>query len=205
MIKYLTGALMALCLLAPIAAQAQNVPSYATSQGPGDENIHGRVTGFDGGYNLTVRDERGFIDHVQLHQGTIINPTGITLAPGMIVSILGYNSGAYLAANEIDTPYTYYGGVPYYAGHPWNYYGPSFSLGFFFGNGGWWHGGYFHGGYRFVGGARVYANIHINDVYRGAGGQFHGRDFVAPAARGGYYHGGVHAMGHATGGGHPHR
>jgi hypothetical protein len=70
----------------------------------------------------------------------VINPTGLTLAPGMVVSIDGYNAGGYFAANEVDTPYTYYEGVPYYYGHPWFYYGPSVSLGFFFGGGGW-HGG----------------------------------------------------------------
>ncbi len=43
--------------------------------------------------HLQVRDEQGYVDNVQLHQGTIINPTGITLEPGMVVSILGYNSG----------------------------------------------------------------------------------------------------------------
>ncbi len=75
--------------------------------------------------------------------------------------------------------------MPWYGGHPWNYYGPSISLGFFFGNAGWWHGNYFSGGYRWVGGARVYNNIHIRDTYQG--GQFRGRDYVAPPERGGYY------------------
>jgi hypothetical protein len=202
MIKFLTSALVAIALLCPLAAQAQNQPpSYAVPQGPADENIHGRVSAFDGGYNLTVRDERGFVDHVQLHQGTIINPTGLTLAPGMVVSILGYNSGSYFAANEIDTPYTYYGGLPYYAGHPWYYYGPSISLGFFFGSGGWWHAGYFGGGYRYVGGVRVYASVHVSDVYRASGGHYQGRNFVAPRGHGGYYHG-AHPTGHASHHGH---
>jgi len=61
----------------------------------------------------------------------------------MVVSIMGYNAGDYFAANEVDTPYQFYSGIPYYSGHPWNYYGPSISLGFFFGNPGWWHGGGF--------------------------------------------------------------
>jgi hypothetical protein len=102
----------------------------------------------------------------------------------MVVSIMGYNAGQYFAANEVDTPYTYYSGIPYYAGHPWNYYGPSISLGFFFGNAGWWHGGGFGGGYRFVGGARVYNNVRVNSVYRG--GAYQGRNYVAPPERGGY-------------------
>ncbi len=214
--KFILAALAALTLAAPIAARAQDVPSYAEPQaaGPADEQIRGRVVSFDGGYNLAVRDERGFIDNVQLHPGTIINPTGLTLAPGMTVSILGFNEGGYFAANEVDTPYEYYGGEPYYLGHPWYYYGPSISLGFFFGNGGWWHGGYFAGGgYRYEGGARIYNNVRVfNNVYRG-GGSFEGRHYVAPAARGGYYpgragaesHGGYHGGGYHGGGDHGHR
>jgi hypothetical protein len=169
-------------------------------QGPQDEQIHGRIATFDGGYSLTVNDERGFVDNVQLHDGTIINPTGLTLAPGMVVSILGYNAGPYFVANEVDTPYTYYGGVPYYGGHPWWFYGPTISLGFFFGNGGWWHGGYFRGGYRYYGGARIYSRTPVRGVYRG--GAWHGREYVAPASRGGYR---PHAASSHGGGGHIHR
>jgi hypothetical protein len=193
--KILTAALAAIFLATPIAAFAQEVPTYAAAADqqvdqpappppgdqpappggdvpsyaeapPQDEQIRGRIVSFDGAYSLQVRDERGFIDNVQLHQGTIINPTGLTLAPGMIVSILGYNSGSFFGANEIDTPYTFDAGVPYYAGHPWDYYGPSISLGFFFGNVGWWHGDYFHGGFAYRGGARYYNNVNISNVYR---------------------------------------
>jgi hypothetical protein len=107
----------------------------------------------------------------------------------MVVSILGYNAGAAFSANEIDTPYTFRAGVPYYYGHPWDYYGPSISLGFFFGNRGWWHGSAFHGGFTYVGGARVYGSVRVRNVYGGAG-SFHGRDFVASREHGGYYHAG---------------
>ena len=65
-----------------------------------DQQIRGRISSFDGGYNLTVADERGFTDNVQLHDGTIINPTGLTLAPGMVVSILGYNAGPLLCGQR---------------------------------------------------------------------------------------------------------
>jgi hypothetical protein len=204
MMKHLSAALAAmtlpLVLAVPLAAQAQSEPSYAQPEyGQADAQIRGRVTGFDGGYNLTVRDERGYIDNVQLHQGTIINPTGITLAPGMIVSILGFNEGPYFGANEIDTPYSYYSGVPYYGGHPWYYYGPSITLGFFFGNPGWWHGGYFHdGGYRWNAGVRVYNNVRFNNVYHG--GAYHGRSYVAPPERGGYYRGASAVHEHGPGG-----
>ncbi|HZO92515.1 MAG TPA: hypothetical protein VFB22_02005 [Candidatus Baltobacteraceae bacterium] len=180
------------------AAQAQDVPTYAQPSQEGEENIHGRIIAFDGAYNLQVRDERGFVDNVQLHQGTIINPTGLTLEPGMIVSILGYNAGPYFAANEVDTPYTYYGGVPWYAGHPWYYYGPSVGLSFFFGNAGWWHGREFGAPYRWVGGARVYHPGTIRGTYHG--GAFHGRNYVAPRARGGYVPHGRAPVSHARGG-----
>ena len=169
MIKYFLAALAAFTLAAPAVAQAQDVPSYASggqTAADGEENLHGRIATFDGAYTLTVRDERGFIDNVQLHQGTIINPTGLTLEPGMVVSILGYNAGPYLEANEIDTPYTFYGGVPCYDGQIWSYWGPSVSLAFFFGNVGWWHGGYFGGPFGWRGGIRIYANAGYRPVPR---------------------------------------
>ncbi len=194
MIKCLTAALAALIFMTAGVARAQ-VPSYA--QPDTDEQVHGRIVSSDGGYNMTVRDSRGYIDDVELHEGTIINPTGITLEPGMVVSILGYNAGSYLAANEIDTPYTMYGAVPYYGGHSWSYYGPSVSLGFFFGNTGWWHGDYFRGG-----------GPHVGHVYDGHPGGFQGRNFVAPPSHGGYHAagfghgGGGHGGGGHSGGGH---
>lgn len=188
MVKHFLAALAALTLAVPIAAQAQDVPSYAEGQpsyASGEENVHGRIVRFDGAYSLQVRDEQGYVDNVQLHQGTIINPTGITLQPGMVVSILGYNSGSFLAANEVDTPYNFYGGVPWYGGHPWNYWGPTVGLTFFFGNVGWWHGSYFGGPYHYVGGVRVYnTSIRINNIH---GGVYEGHNYVAPAGRGGYY------------------
>lgn len=161
MLKFILAATAALTLAAPLAAAAQDLPSYAQSASA-DEQIRGRVLSFDGGYGLAVRDERGFVDNIQLHQGTIINPTGITLEPGMIVSVIGFDDGPVLAANEIDTPYTIDAGIPYYGGHEWDYYGPSIDLAFFFGNAGWWHGNEFGGGFRYDRGARVYANVHVN-------------------------------------------
>jgi hypothetical protein len=173
MVRILTTALAALLLATPLAASSQELPSYAQSPqaAPGDEQIRGRITSFDGAYFLTVNDERGFVDNVDLHQGTIINPTGLTLAPGMVVSILGYNSGNDFTANEIDTPYSYDAGVPYYAGHAWDYYGPSVGLAFYFGNVGWWHGNDFRGDYRFNGGARYYNEVRISNIVRSDGYQ----------------------------------
>src|SRR5579883_2844719 len=106
--KYLKNAVNVLAVLAllsvPVAARAQGMPSYAH---PDSEKITGTVTSFDGRYGLQVRDDRGFIDSVQLHQGTVINPTGLTLAPGMKVTIYGAAHGRHFDAAEIDTPYHY--------------------------------------------------------------------------------------------------
>lgn len=118
-------------------------PSYARS----DETIHGRVTAFDGGYRLQIRDDHGYVDNVELHPGTVINPTGVRLSPGMDVTVHGVNRGPAFAASEIDTPYTEYGAVPVYpyAAYPYPVYGypvyaypyPAFSIGvgFRFGGG----------------------------------------------------------------------
>jgi opacity protein-like surface antigen len=182
----LLAALAALTFLAPIAASAQAAPSYAQPAAAPEEQIRGRIASFDGGYSLTVNDDRGFVDTVQLHDGTIILPTGLTLAPGMVVSILGYNAGNFFAANEVDTPYTLAYGTPYYSGHPWTYWGPSISLGFFFGNTGWWHGNYYTGPYHYYGNARVYTNAQPRPPYR-TYGTYNGRTYVAPPERGGYY------------------
>jgi hypothetical protein len=162
MIKQLLAAAAALALAAPLAAQAdQIIPSYAAQT---DQEIQGRVYSFDGGYNLQVRDNNGYVDNVELHDGTVINPTGITLAPGMIVSILGSNAGSEFDANQIDTPYSFYGDVPYYGGHPWNFWGPSVGFNFFFGNTGWWQHPWFHGGYGGFYRGVAYAPARIENV-----------------------------------------
>ena len=123
---------LAVGVLSAQAALAQ-VPSYA--RGSGEQSIAGRVISINGTWNISVRDDNGYIDSVELHQGTIINPTGLTLGPGMRVMILGYNAGSVFEANEIDTPYhavavpvpVYYGPGWWYPGYAYGY-GPSFSL-----------------------------------------------------------------------------
>jgi hypothetical protein len=135
-------ALIALAMAAvPLGSFAQTGTGAAPAAPPSygrraDESISGRVTSFDGGYNLQVRDERGFIDNVQLHRGTIINPTGIRLAPGMAVTVYGVNRGPVFAANEIDTPYLTYGDYPFYPPYYYAYpYPVPFSVGIRFGPG----------------------------------------------------------------------
>src|ERR1700693_5513180 len=93
------GAAVSLSLFAgPVLAQ----PSYAIRQ----ETIKGRISSFDGKYQLTVRDERGYLDRVSLRDGTIINPTGLRLVAGMTVTIVGRTAGNAFVAYEIDTPYS---------------------------------------------------------------------------------------------------
>ena len=113
-------------------------PSYATATN--DQQIHGHISAVTGKYSLQVRDNRGYLDNVTLHQGTIINPTGLTLQPGMQVTISGTNQGAAFAANEIDTPYTVALVQPLYPAYP--LYGSGFGYG-----PGWGWGPRFRGGF----------------------------------------------------------
>jgi hypothetical protein len=122
----------ALGVLSAGPAAAQQLPSYAS--GTTDEQIHGTILSINGPYNIAVRDARGFIDNVSLHQGTIINPTGLQLAPGQRVTILGNAQGGTFAANEIDTPYVNVAAVPVYPYYGYPYaYGPAFRIGLRFG------------------------------------------------------------------------
>jgi 5'-3' exoribonuclease 2 len=61
-------------------------------------NMTGTVSSFSP-YNLYLSNGR----HVELHNGTVINPTGTNLSPGMRVRIVGnQNSDGTFNANEID-------------------------------------------------------------------------------------------------------
>jgi hypothetical protein len=152
----LLAAVLTVGSITPSIALAQNVPTYAEPPQPPpeqqqpsyasqDETIHGRIAAVNDPFNISVQDDRGFIDAVSLHQGTIINPTGLSLAAGMSVTIQGTNAGQVFNANEIDTPYAYSGPYPepvylgpgyWYPGFAYGY-GPSFGifLGFGFGGG----------------------------------------------------------------------
>jgi hypothetical protein len=139
-------------LLLPLGTQAaraqvnEPLPSYA--QPNNEQTIRGRISAINGTYSISVHDDSGYIDSVQLHRGTIINPTGLRLAAGMSVTITGYNAGSVFEANQIDTPYTYGGPLPprVYYGAGWWYpaypygYGPAFGLYF---RGGFIYRGYF--------------------------------------------------------------
>jgi hypothetical protein len=104
-------AAVAALLTLPTAAFAQSDPNwhgggYDNRGGYDDRGGYGNRQGQIGGsvsafspFNLDL--DRG--THVRLHQGTVINPTGITLRPGMRVQIYGFwhRDGSF-EANEID-------------------------------------------------------------------------------------------------------
>jgi len=130
----LIAALAAAALITPAIASAQDFSSYA--DGGANQQIQGTISAINGTWDLSVNDASGYSDNVALHQGTIINPTGLTLEPGMSVTIDGYADGPNFDAMEIDTPYQYQGPAPvavYYGPGAWypgyaNGWGPSFSL-----------------------------------------------------------------------------
>ncbi len=95
--------------LSPALALAQNVPSYAvpvTAQPPAppadQETIHGTISSIDNNGGVQLNDDRGFIDSVQIQPNTIINPGGVQLKSGMVVTIGGAAQGQVFAANHID-------------------------------------------------------------------------------------------------------
>jgi hypothetical protein len=140
----------------PISATADSLPSYAAND---REMIHGRISSISGKYDLYVRDDRGYVDHVVLHDGTVINPTGLTLAASETVTITGGNQGRVFRADEVDTPYSddmqsndYDGAGDGYQGYPVGYpygYGNPYAYGDNYpGYGGiYFGGGYYGGGY----------------------------------------------------------
>ena len=178
--------------LLPVAVSAQPAPSYAAQD---EQQIHGTVASLDGKYTVYVRDDRGYVDTVQLHDGTIINPTGISLEPGQPVTIFGRPDGKAFVANEIDTPnnddggsYGYDAGpdpgyvtpYPYYSYYPaYALSYPAFiSLGFGYG-GGYYGGGYYGGGYYGRGG-------YYGHGYNGRGYNGYRTSFGAGYSNGGY-------------------
>ncbi|MBD5606415.1 MAG: hypothetical protein IAI48_15200 [Candidatus Eremiobacteraeota bacterium] len=195
----------------PVAVSAQPVPSYASQ----DEQIRGTIASIGGKYTIYVRDERGFVDTVSLHDGTVINPTGLTLEPGQSVTIDGRTDGHSFDANEIDTPYNvdagpydvgpdagYVSAYPYYSYYPaYALSYPAFiSLGFGFGGYGGYGGYYGGGGYYGYGRyGHGYAPGYGHGGYGGAG---YGRRYAQGSTYGNGYRGGAtYGRGAATYGG----
>jgi hypothetical protein len=100
--KNLIGtAAIAAALVLPVGASADAL-SYAKPSA--DRTVQGVISSINGKYGLTVHDDRGFLDNVTMHQGTVINPSGLRLAPGMRVTIAGYTNRATFDANRIAGP-----------------------------------------------------------------------------------------------------
>jgi hypothetical protein len=133
--RLLAAAIASAALITPAIVFAQDAPAYSDGA---SQQIQGTIAAINGTWNINVADANGYSDSVELHQGTIINPTGLTLEPGMNVTIDGYADGPNFDAMEIDTPYQYQGPAPvavYYGPGAWypgyaNGWGPSFSLAF---------------------------------------------------------------------------
>ncbi|HYZ16461.1 MAG TPA: hypothetical protein VE591_08675 [Candidatus Acidoferrum sp.] len=146
-------ALLAIVASAGLLATVQVPPFAIVAQ---ETTLSGTIAGFDGKYHLRLRDDRGYVDDVTLHQGTVITPTGQRLHPGMRVTIRGAAAGSTFDADEIDVaadetssdsqdyspgPYTPLFGpngipcntgdcLPYgYGGYGGGYYGPGYYPG----------------------------------------------------------------------------
>lgn len=172
-------------------AAAGDVPSYASS----GETVRGTVMSVSGS-DLTLRDERGFVDHVRLRERLVLNPADLQLSPGQPVTISGRNGGSVFIADEIDAvsssdaaaypdtsdAYAYAPDPGYY---PYPYYGPYYYPGYF--------GPYYGASIGFFFGGRGFGGHGFGD--RGFGGRgFGGRGFGS----GGF--GGHGIVGHSVGG-----
>jgi hypothetical protein len=155
--RLLGAAIVTSALIIPTLAFAQDNPSQDAPPydvAASNTQIQGTVAAINGTWNITVHDANGYADSVALHQGTIINPTGLTLEPGMNVTIDGYSDGPNFDAVEIDTPYHYQGPAPvavyygpgsWYPGYAYGW-GPSFSLAFNFGSRSFQQRSFYYGG-----------------------------------------------------------
>jgi len=93
-------ALGVLAFAAPVVAQAQ--PIVVEQPGApfvGTHELRGTVTYFNA-FTMDVR-AAGEVVPVHLHQGTIINPTGLTLHQGMYIRVFGFWANGNFQADRI--------------------------------------------------------------------------------------------------------
>ena len=102
--RLMSSATIVAALALPLAAGAETKGSALRTV---DHTVHGVVTSIHGKYRLVVRNDRADGESVTLHRGTIINPTGLQLEPGMQVTIAGHLDGGTFDADEIDAPAHY--------------------------------------------------------------------------------------------------
>jgi hypothetical protein len=104
-------ALGVLAFAAPLVAQAQPIvveqPVVVAPQpgAPfvGTHELRGTVTYFNA-FTMDVR-AAGEVIPVHLHQGTIINPTGLTLHQGMYIRVFGFWANGNFQADRIGLIY----------------------------------------------------------------------------------------------------
>ncbi|HZV76706.1 MAG TPA: hypothetical protein VFF63_02985 [Candidatus Babeliales bacterium] len=229
----------AVCLALPALASAQQQPypqSYPQQQPSyavpppsyGHQNgISGTISGFDGQWIVYMHDDKGYTDHITLHQGTIINPTGIKLLEGMNVTVYGYADGPTFQANIVNvasspyspyytpdngnpaygygygygSPYGYGYGYPYGYGYGYGY--PYFGIGINWGWGwgwgwpGWGWGGCCGYGYGY-GGYPYYPGYHY-PYYPGRYPYYPGRYYGQRGTVSAPAHGGAPVTGGAHG------
>ena len=99
--RLVSSALIVAALVLPVAGQAD---AQAYTAPVGAQMLSGVIASIEGKYSLTVRDSRGSFEDVQLHKGTIINPSGLGLQPGTPVTIIGHANGGAYDADTIDAP-----------------------------------------------------------------------------------------------------
>jgi hypothetical protein len=89
----------------PVTAPNFSTTQYALSR---EQTVHGVITSLNGKYGLTVKLDNADADSVTMHRGTIINPTGLQLTPGMQVTITGHPDSGSFAVDKIDAPVQYF-------------------------------------------------------------------------------------------------
>jgi hypothetical protein len=97
-------ALILAALFLPVAARAGTSNHAAWSC---EQTIRGTIESINGKYVFSARDGRVALEGVTMHRGTIINPIGLQLEPGMRVTICGHAAGGTFEADEIDAPAEY--------------------------------------------------------------------------------------------------
>jgi hypothetical protein len=81
-------------------AAAQYLPPAYYYYGPRQAQVIGVITSFYQ-FNLTLHARSGAFVPIQLHQGTVLVPLGVTLLPGMPVIVHGYWWNGVFYANRI--------------------------------------------------------------------------------------------------------
>ena len=110
--RILIAALVLAAASAPLVGSAQPGP-YPHHWDHANRSTSGRIAAVSGG-SFQLRSGQT----VFLHQGTVINPTGITLQPGMMVAVNGSPAGdGNINADEVDVSRGSYDRNGYYDQH----------------------------------------------------------------------------------------